>query len=137
MSIDLNRGANGGVMRLYDPSKTHAIRRPKDGDFLARKLVKEYKGLPKGRHHMELLHAFNAAYPALDISPTAARLYGYLFSMTNKKDWHRSRLALVWPSNEKIIKDLKICDVSSLKKLFRQLRAIGLIAYKDLSLIHI
>jgi len=124
--------ANGGAVKIYDPNKTHSVRRPKKGDHLARSLVKAYKGLPEGVNHpLQMLDTFNAAYPELSITPNAARLYTYLYKRTSQQDWHKDRLALVWPSNETIINDLNICDSSALKKLFRQLRDIGLIAYKD------
>jgi len=132
MPLTLETGASGGSVKLYDPNKTNTVRRPKKGDYLARQLCKQFKGLPKGvNHHLQMLDTFNAAYPALGITPNAARLYVYLFKRTQDHDWHKNRMAIVWPSNEKIINDLNICDESALKKLFRQLRDIGLIAYKD------
>ena len=132
MSIAQTYATPGGVSHLYDPTRTESVRRPKEGDFLARKLVREYRGLPDGvQHHAQLLHTLKAAFPRLSLSHTALRLYDYLFNMTGAQDWHRDRLALVWPSNERIMADLAIADVSHLKKLMRQLRGLGLIDYKD------
>ena len=116
----------------FDPGLTGAVRRPKAGDLLARRLVRGYRGLPDGvTHHMEMLHTFKKAYPKLGITQRALALYDYLFCLTGAQDWHRDRLALVWPSNDRLLADLAICDVSFLKKLFRQLRGLGLIDYKD------
>ena len=132
MSIATTRRVQGDARDLYDPTRTESVRRPKAGDFLARKLVRAYEGLPDGvEHPAQMLHTLKEAFPRLGIGERALRLYDYLFSMTGPQDWHRDRLALVWPSNDRIMSDLAIGDVSHLKKLMRQLRALGLIDYKD------
>ena len=116
----------------FGTAKLGAVRRPKAGDFLARRLVRSYRGLPPGvSHPFQMLQAFKRAWPRLGVSRRALQLYDYLFGLTGPEDWHRDRLALVWPSNDRIQADLAISDVSQLKKLFRQLRGLGLIDYKD------
>ncbi|MGB6231000.1 MAG: replication initiation protein RepC [Litorimonas sp.] len=132
MSIATTQRIHGDARDLYDPTRTESVRRPKAGDFLARKLVRAYAGLPDGVDHpAQMLHTLKEAFPRLGIGERALRLYDYLFSMTGPQDWHKDRLALIWPSNERIMSDLAIGDVSHLKKLMRQLRALGLIDYKD------
>lgn len=106
-------------------------RKISQGDIRAEALVKAYKGLPKDMHYLQLLNVFMAAAPALNLSRTAKDLYVYLFRKTNIKDWNKRRLAIVWPSDEDIKRDLGIAERKTVQIAFRQLRNIGLLAYKD------
>jgi len=123
--------SNKPRLGLYDKSTNNAIRRAKAGDFIAQELIGAYRGLPKGLTHYDLLEAFNAAFPSLSISRGAAQLYNLVFDMTNKKDWEKNRLALIWASNATLMKKLHIKHKTQLKRYIRELRNLGLIAFKD------
>ena len=117
---------------LLDGLKREAVRRHRPGDLRAAELVMAYKGLPEGvQNPTVMLHALRGAARAMTITDKALRLYEALFSHTNIKDWHPRRLALVWPSDEALMREIGISDRSNLQKLMRQLRDAALIAYRD------
>ena len=117
---------------LMDGLKREAVRRHRPGDLRAAELVAKYKGLPKGVETPSVMvHQLKRAARAMTLTDKAVRVYEALFSHTNAIDWHPNRLALVWPSDEALMRETGVSDRSNLRKLIRQLRDAGLIAYKD------
>ncbi|MGB0906906.1 MAG: replication initiation protein RepC [Maricaulaceae bacterium] len=117
---------------LYDPETERGNRKLTAGDILAKRLVNEYRGLKDGITPNHIITAFNKASPAMALSKNAVRIINYLWSLlTPQIDFLPGQYAIVWPSNHTIMISTGISDEKSLKRAFREIRAEGLIAYKD------
>jgi len=117
--------------RMPLPKARPGERKPLIGDLKARQLTLNCKGLPDGcDNYMGLIGTFRDASPALNLTKSAVLLYERLFSYSNKLDWKKGRLALVWPSNNELMEKLRISE-KTLKMAFRQLREVSLISFKD------
>jgi replication initiation protein RepC len=121
---------------LGAPGERHAgsptgFRRLTPGLLKVDRVAEGFAGMPEGvTVHGQLLSAFKAAAPCLDLSPRLVHAIDWLFRFTQPQDWGRGGRPIVWPSAS-LQQDALGLSASRVKMINRELIEAGLITMKD------
>ena len=90
-----------------------------------------FDGLPDGvTMHGQLLAAFKAAAPVLELAPRLVHAIDWLFRFTQPQDWGRGGRPIVWPSASLQQEALGL-SATRVKALNRELIEAGLVTMRD------
>jgi replication initiation protein RepC len=96
----------------------------------AEAVAKRFKGLEREVTPGKVLGAFKAAAEGLGVPGSLERLIDYLFKSTRPQDWREGATPIVWPSNEKIARKLRL-TVRQVQNLVRLGIDMGLLFAED------
>jgi replication initiation protein RepC len=111
--------------------KPTGFRRMTPGLLRADRTAEKFTGLPEGvPSYGQLLAAFKAAAPRLEISPRLVHAVDWLFCYTEPQDWQPDSRPIVWPSSAVQERQLGLSETQA-KQINRQLIEFGLVTMKD------